>query len=276
MTGKPDTDQPDAATVHAMKPLVRKGASPLYEQVRERIVGRIRDGIWPPDTRIPSENELVRQLKVSRITVNRALRELTEAGELVRIQGVGTYVAHPKPMTALFEMTPIDEEIRAKGRRYSGHVHLLRKENSFPELAAAMETEMDAPVFHAVVVHHSDGQPVMLEDLFVHPLSAPEFPDQDFTRISPMRYLMNMVPIQDVEHIIEALPPDGPARELLGMADHEPCLVLHRQTWDHYRVATHSRMTYPGSGYRIGARLKPLFKRYVEQTRKGDHHADQQ
>lgn len=248
-----------------MSPLPKTGPKPLYEQVKDFIIRQIQDRIWLPDARIPSENELVKLLKVSRITVNRALRELTDTGDLVRIQGVGTYVAHPKPLMALFEMTSIDEEIKARGGAYTCDVHLGVEEKAFPELASAMEIAVDTPVFHSIVVHNNNGKPVMLEDQFVHPLSAPDFLKQDFSKLSPVNYLLTTIQIKDVEHIIEALHPDEMARQLLHLSPHDPCLVLHRQTWDNWRVATHSRMTYPGANYRMGARLKPLFKRYVEQ-----------
>eukprot|EP01031_Cornospumella_fuschlensis_P045446 gene45446-55612_t len=60
------------------------------------ICRQIDDGTWPPHHRVPSESELVNELGVSRMTVNRALRELTADGYLVRMQGVGTFVAEPK------------------------------------------------------------------------------------------------------------------------------------------------------------------------------------
>ena len=248
-----------------MSHLAKGGPKPLYEQVKEFILEQIQSQVWLPDARIPSENELVKLLKVSRITVNRALRELTDSGDLVRVQGVGTYVAHPKPLMALFEMTPIDEEIRARGGIYSCEVHLGVEEKAFPELASAMEIAIDTPVFHSIVLHKNCGKPVMLEDQFIHPLSAPDFLRQDFSTVSPLTYLLKNIQIKDVEHIIEALHPDEMAEKLLNLSLHDPCLILHRQVWDNWRVAIHSRMTYPGASHRMGARLKPLFKRYVEQ-----------
>jgi DNA-binding GntR family transcriptional regulator len=45
------------------------------------------------------------------MTINRALRELTDEGLLVRLQGVGTFVAEPKGQSALFEVRSIADEI---------------------------------------------------------------------------------------------------------------------------------------------------------------------
>lgn len=235
-----------------------KAPKALYEQVKDHIMTRIQSGEWPPNTRIPSENQLLKELSVSRMTVNRALRELSDGGYLVRIQGVGTYVAQPKPLTELFEITSIDEEIRSRGGVHSCDVHLLQEEEAYPEVAAAMEIMQGVPVYHSIVLHKNSGKPVMLADRYVNPLSVPDYLKQDFTSITPSNYLLSVAPVTDVEHIVEAVLPDAMALKLLKISSHEPCLVLHRQTWDNQRVVTHSRMTYPGSTYRIGGRFKPL------------------
>ena len=54
--------------------------APIYQRVKQAIVGQIRDGVWKPHQRVPSESELVNELGVSRMTINRALRELTNEG----------------------------------------------------------------------------------------------------------------------------------------------------------------------------------------------------
>ena len=90
-------------------------ASPLYEKVKDFVLGNIGSGKWARNTRLPSENELVSALGVSRMTVHRALRELTSEGHLRRIQGVGTFVAPPKPQSTLIEISNIATEIRGRG-----------------------------------------------------------------------------------------------------------------------------------------------------------------
>lgn len=238
--------------------LLKSSPQPLYQKVKDHILGLIQSGEWVPDTCIPSENQLVDQLKVSRMTINRALRELTEAGHLIRLQGVGTFVAHPKPLKALLEIRSIVDEIQERGGIHSANVHLLAEEKAYTELALVMQIPVGAPVFHSIVVNRDRGIPVQLADEFVNPLLAPAYLFQDFTRINPTDYQLREIPITDVEHIIEALKPDQWMRELLNIGTDEPCLMLHRQTWCGDRVATHSRFIFPGTRHRIGGRFKPL------------------
>jgi GntR family histidine utilization transcriptional repressor len=241
----------------AKKALLGKGPQPLYLRVRNYIESQIRSGEWGPETKIPSENELVATLGVSRMTVNRALREMSADGLLVRLQGVGTYVAAPKPQSALLEIRSIAHEIESRGGIHTSRVHLLQAEEAKPDLAAAMQLPAGIQVFHAVLVHMDNGVPVQLADRYVNPAIAPEFLKQDFTRITPNEYLVSIAPIAEVEHIIEAVMPSRRVQELLQISADEPCLLLHRKTWVDNIVATVSRLFYRGSRFRIGGRFKP-------------------
>ncbi|RUY09009.1 GntR family transcriptional regulator, partial [Mesorhizobium sp. M7A.F.Ca.CA.004.12.1.1] len=93
-------------------------ASPLYEKVKDYILANIGTGRWGKDRKLPSENELVASLGVSRMTVHRALRELTSAGFLIRLQGVGTFIAPPRPQSTLIEINNIAAEIVERGNRH--------------------------------------------------------------------------------------------------------------------------------------------------------------
>ncbi len=55
-------------------------SAPLYHQIYEDLVLRIRLGHWLPGDEIPSEVELCRHYGVSRGTIQRALRDLVDQG----------------------------------------------------------------------------------------------------------------------------------------------------------------------------------------------------
>ena len=79
-----------------LKALKADSSSPLYHQLMQRITADIEQGTYPTGSRIPPEHELEQLYQVSRVTVRRALAELTSEGLLERKQGKGTFVSMPK------------------------------------------------------------------------------------------------------------------------------------------------------------------------------------
>src|ERR1700758_2441988 len=97
-------------------------AAARYLQVKDFILERIAGGTLRAGERVPSENELTRALTVSRMTANRALRELAADGVLVRVAGVGTFVAEQRVHAHPLEVRNIADEIRARGHEYLAKV----------------------------------------------------------------------------------------------------------------------------------------------------------
>jgi GntR family histidine utilization transcriptional repressor len=231
-------------------------AGALYERVKAYIRQKARCGEWKPGDRIPSENDLVRILGVSRMTINRALRELSDAGELMRRGGVGTFVAEPRPQSTLLMIAQIGDEIRARGHRYHWKVILKTRESAPNEIAASMEIAAGAPVFHLICVHYENDVPVQLEDRYVNPASAPRFLDQMFETQPPGVYLLEAVPADEIEHTVDSVLPGAGAR-LLKIDKNEPCLMLTRRTWSGSTLVTFAKLLYPASRYRLSCRFKP-------------------
>jgi DNA-binding GntR family transcriptional regulator len=67
-------------------------ARTLANQVEDLLRGRIREGVYAPGGRMPSESELSEELGVSRATVRTVLAKLAVNGLILRKQGDGTYV----------------------------------------------------------------------------------------------------------------------------------------------------------------------------------------
>jgi GntR family transcriptional regulator len=79
------------------------GFRPLCRQVRDVLVKRIVDGVWPPGETLPSEADIATDLRVSQGTVRKALNELAEENLVVRRQGKGTFVARHDEARILFQ-----------------------------------------------------------------------------------------------------------------------------------------------------------------------------
>lgn len=234
-----------------------EAASPLYERVKTYIVGHIADGRWSRDQRLPSENDLVQSLGVSRMTVNRALTELTREGVLKRVAGVGTFVAAPPARSALVEVANIPAEIGARGRRHRADVLALERVAPPAAVLASFEFEAARDVFHSRIVHYEDDVPVQFEERFVNPDLAPDYDRQDFTRISTLDYLQGVTALTEIEHVVSAIAADEAMARHLHLEPGEPCLLLHRRTWTGLLVATVNRLVYAGSRHSLGSRYKP-------------------
>ena len=126
---------------------------PRYSQIKRMISARIQSGDWRPGDRIASESEMVRDMGVSRMTINRALRELTLEGQLIRVQGVGTFVAESKAQAALFEVKNIADEIHGRGSRHEAKVILLRREAASDQTARLFEMKSGDETYHSILLH---------------------------------------------------------------------------------------------------------------------------
>ena len=224
-----------------------------YERIKDFITDKVMSGDWPVGHRIPTEHELTAMFAVSRMTVNRAVRELSAEGLVRRQPGAGTFVTNERPSLDLVEVHNIADDVQARGHAYSSVVHLLQQEEAMPAVAESLGLRPGARVFHSIIVHLENHWPIQLEDRFVNPKAAPDYVKQDFSVRTPNAYLMTVGPLERVEHTIEAVPPSATTCEMLRIAPSEPCLLLHRRTWSKGRVVSRAWLTHPGSRYRLGA-----------------------
>ncbi len=209
--------------------------SPLYAQVKQYIQSKIYSGEWKVNDKIPSESELVKLLSCSRMTVNRALRELTADKILVRVQGVGSFVAEGQGHSALFQINNIADEIVARNHIHRAEVIKLEK--------------VKANVQQALFIHYENEVPVQVEDRLVNAALIPNYLKQDFTQITPNAYLMAQAPVSEGEHIVEAVLASTQECKWLKITKQEPCLLIRRRTWSNKHLISSARLTYPGSRY---------------------------
>ncbi len=230
---------------------------PLYGMVKRHILDKIDSGKLAPGDRLPSENKLVDELKVSRMTVNRALRELANDGYIDRIGGVGTFVSEPSSQGHILEIRNIAEEIKERGHLYTAKVIQLDKVIAPIKVANMLELSKGAPVFHSQIVHYENKIPIQLENRYVTPAFAPNYLKVDFSVTNTTEYLLGVAALQEVEHIIHAILPDKRTARLLKIELNHPCLLLERRTWSSNTLVTYSLLYHPGLRYTLGDRFAP-------------------
>lgn len=169
-------------------------APALYLQIKQHILDGIRERHYQAGDRIPTEAALCEQFAVSRMTVNKALRELVAEGWLVRTAGSGSFVADRRTESPLLAIRNIADEIAERGSEYSGRVIRLQRQAADEKVAVQLGLRVGAPIFHSLIVHQADGEPLQLEERFVDAERLPQYGEQDFASQTPNRYLMEVCP----------------------------------------------------------------------------------
>lgn len=185
------------------------------------------------------------------MTINRALRELTDEGLLVRLQGVGTFVAEPKGQSALFEVRSIADEIVSRRHQHRCEVLLLEETEADLIQAEALTVAEGTRIFHSRMVHFENEVPVQIEDRCVNAAVVPDYLLQDYTTTTPHDYLSLIAPLTEGEHIVEAVQATSEECALLRILPHDPCLLIRRRTWSTTHIVSHARLLFPGARYRL-------------------------
>ncbi|WP_325101206.1 histidine utilization repressor [Marinomonas transparens] len=226
-------------------------SQPIYAKLKLAISQKISTGEWQVNQRVPSEAEVVKALGVSRMTVNRALRELTAEGLLVRHQGLGTFVAEKKAHSALFEVHNIAEEIAVRGHKHRSELLVLEAAKATVEEAMVLGVRTNHAIFRSVILHYENDLPIQIEERVVNASLAPEYDKQDFAKHTSYEYLMRVAPMTEGEHLVEAVLPTPQECERLQISDTEPCLQIQRRTWAGEELVTATRLLHPGSRFQL-------------------------
>ena len=146
-----------------MKRLQSVSPSPLYHQLMQRIADDIEKGNYPVGSRIPPEHELEETYQVSRVTVRRALAELTAEGLLERKQGKGTFVSTPRISQDLKSIHSFHDSCKMNGVKAGTRVvHVTEMDADATDIADLNLRQGDR-VVETLRVRSADGEPVALE-----------------------------------------------------------------------------------------------------------------
>ncbi len=78
----------------------------VSDMVFERLKRSIVAGEWKPGEKIPSENQLCKEMEVSRVSIRAAINRLSAIGLLESRQGGGTYVCAPSGAEHIGSIVP--------------------------------------------------------------------------------------------------------------------------------------------------------------------------
>lgn len=233
-----------------------KQSGAIHAQIRRDIEARIMSGEWQPGERIPYEHQLMASYGCSRMTVNRALRALIDAGLLESRRRAGTIVSRPRIQRAALEIPDIRDEVAGQGEEYRLDLDRRDIRAATAEDRRLLQID-DGEVLALECRHHAGGRAFALERRLINLAAVPEATGVDFAVEPPGSWLLAHVPWTEAEHRITAV--NAGAKELvaLGIAAGAACMALERWTWRGEERITYARQVYPGDRYALVARFRP-------------------
>jgi GntR family transcriptional regulator len=158
----------------------RSSVKPLYLQLKEAleawVSNGLHDGSLSSGDRMPSENELSEKLRISPITVKRALDDLRRQGLIQRIQGRGSFIAERKklifPIKKLFSLT---DYTREQGKAANRQTLELTEMTANSRLASCLNITEKALVARLVRIRLMDNLPIALETTYLPMYLFPNF-----------------------------------------------------------------------------------------------------
>jgi GntR family transcriptional regulator len=213
--------------------LHRDGPVPLYYQLKQLLKEQIaQNGHYPPDSRVPGEEELAATYRVSRMTARQALTELVNEGVLYRRAGKGTFVAPPKIERKLARLTGYYEEMADRGLQPGTRILGESVVESGRKVASFLEIEVQDRVLQIFRLRLADAEPMAIQTVHIPYDRCPDLVNDDLTRFSLYQLLEQKYGLK-LGHAQEKITATTASRRqatLLAIPKDAPLLQIERLT----------------------------------------------
>ena len=212
-----------------MSPSDTNSGRPLYAQVREQLIDRIRSGQWKPGQLIPNEFEIAAEFGVSQGTARKAISELAAEGLVVRRQGRGTFVVEHTPAHVQFRFFNIFDATGVAVSPDSLDVRTSLAEASADE-RRALGLEHAARVVRITRTRTRDGRPFIKETIVVPEVLFPGLADRP--EVANTLYDMFQkdygILVMRTDDRLSAVAADAPTAAALAIPPGAPLLRIDR------------------------------------------------
>jgi GntR family transcriptional regulator len=207
---------------------------PLYYQVKESLLEKIKSNQFKVGDLIPSESELQEEYNVSRITIRRAIQELVQEGHLYTRQGRGTFVSRPKVSQELNLITSWAETMAAMGMRPETKRIEYFVEPAPVNIARLLNIPIGDKVYRIERLRYADGEPTCIMTNYLSPAVVPGFLAKGLKSESLYETLEKhySIVLSRAEETVEAKAAKASEAELLNIKRGAPLLCATRVTYD--------------------------------------------
>lgn len=224
-----------------------------WRSIHLELLRRINERQWPPGSLLPNEADLAAEFGCARTTVNRAMRELADAGLVDRRRRATRVMLLPISRVVLdIPIIRLEVEQRHAQWRYT---LLERQVCPAPgRITSRLGLERDTPMLHLTSMHFADNHPFLHEDRWINPAAVPGIEAVDFSTVSANEWLIQNAPYTGGDIAFSAMNADRALADLFAAPDGAAVFVVDHITWNKTEPIASVQLSY-APGYRMNTRV---------------------
>lgn len=231
---------------------------PLYVQLEETLAERIASGVFPAGHQLPPEESLVGEFNVSRTTVRTTIQNLVRRGLVEIRRGKGTFVAPPRIIQELTELTGFVEDMEALGHHATARLLGKRIIPANEAVARHLALPLGTAVVQIHRVRLADGMALSFDETYLPEELGRKVMDEDLVT-EPIFSLLEQrysTPLLEAEYQMEASIADAAVAMALSVSPGSPIFLIERTSYTSgHRPVDYEKLHYRGDHIRFKTRL---------------------
>lgn len=222
------------------RPQVRKYAGTCEDAarwVRDVLRTQILDGVFgglaAPRPLLPPENQLAKELGVSRNAIREALDLLRAEGLITRVQGAGTFVTGAKLRQRIDRLEGLAESLAGHQLTVENKVLSARESAATPFVATKLAIPEGSPILFIERLRTVATVPLSLDTTSLRPEAIDALEGANLVEEDVFGLLEERLGVRlgQAENTVEAVAADTGTARLLDVRPGSPVLLMHRLTF---------------------------------------------
>jgi GntR family transcriptional regulator len=230
---------------------------PLYMQIRNQFLAKIEAGDWVEGDRLPTEEALQRQYRVSRATIRQALDDIERDGIISRRRGAGTIVSHKRIKPEIMKLTSFTEDMISRGLQPQSKTVEIDFVLPAPKVLEGFGMKVPEKLWFVRRLRLANNKPLGVHDLYIPPELT--FSPRELSTMQSYYELLRerhgLAPVRAAETLTAA----GASKSegaILKVPERTPLLVIWRTTYgESDRILEVVRLAYIAERYEYRAQL---------------------
>lgn len=223
-----------------------------YQQIINDISNKIRDGIYIPNKKLPTEETLAKNYKVSRMTVNKALSILEKDNLIYKIQGSGTFVKQNKINKKFGSSISFSEDITKNGGVPKSELleYKITIPSNYPEIAKKFNISNDYKIIYFRRLRYTNNDKLAISHTYISSKIIPKINIEELNN-SFYKYLKNnynIIPICK-NYIVSAILPNDEQKQILEIENTALLKVAHYSYTQNEEIFEYNETYYLGDKF---------------------------